>query len=66
MADASGTEERPADARTGDGLPCSRCGVPVHASEALHSVLVRGLPYGFHASCYRLWRADGGQPTRQS
>lgn len=66
MADAGSTEERAADARTGDGLPCSRCGVPVQASELLHSVLVRGLPYGFHTSCYRLWTADGGQTPRQS
>jgi hypothetical protein len=66
MADASRTEESAAGARTGDGLPCSRCGVPVQASEPLHSVLVRGLPYGFHTFCYRLWTEDRGQTPRQS
>jgi hypothetical protein len=41
----------------GDGLPCSACGEPVVTSEPLHTAVVRGLAYGFHARCYQRWIA---------
>jgi hypothetical protein len=66
MSDAGRVEQRTTASETGDGLPCSRCGAPIQASEPIHSLLVRGLPYGFHTSCYRLWMADVGQSPRAS
>ena len=56
MPDARDAEEPHATAAAGDNLPCSRCGAPVEPSDRLCMVVVRGLPYGFHASCYAAWR----------
>ena len=38
-----------------DGLPCSACGEPVDPPDELYIAVMRGLPYGFHASCYGVW-----------
>jgi len=45
----------------GDGLPCSKCGNPVEPSDRLCSVVLRGLPYGFHTACFDAWSAEGSQ-----
>ena len=36
-------------------MPCARCGHLVEESDRLYTIVLRGLPYGFHAPCYAEW-----------
>jgi hypothetical protein len=47
-----------AQTMAGDGLPCAGCGAPVESDDRLYMVVLRGLTYGFHASCYQAWTGD--------
>ena len=48
----------------GDGLTCAKCGHPVAPSQRLSTVVLRGLPYGFHVRCYRAWCAADSEPRQ--
>jgi hypothetical protein len=62
MIDGSNRRESPPHTMSGDGLPCARCGHPVELVDRLCSIVLRGLTYGFHASCYDAWRVDTPAP----
>jgi hypothetical protein len=54
MSDGLRADTPPAQT-IGDGLPCAGCGHPIEPTDRLYSIIIRGLLYGFHASCYETW-----------
>jgi hypothetical protein len=63
--DCTMSEQWIARTTNGDGLPCSKCGDPVDSSDRLCTVVLRGLPYGFHTACFDAWSAEDGRIREQ-